>query len=964
MFKRTKICTGVLVALGGGVLLAGTAQAQTAERIEVTGSRIKAINTEGPSPITVLGAAEIRADGVRNVESLLNNLPQVFADQGANVVNGSTGTATVNLRGLGSDRTLVLVNGRRMVMGSPSNTSPDLNQIPAALIKRVELLTGGASAVYGSDAVAGVVNFILNDKFEGVEIEFNHGFYNHKQQGTAGVADLVRARAATNPNEFKVPGNKGSDGKSSNLSVLIGGNFDGNKGNATFFFNWKKDDALLQSERDFSACSLAVSAAGFSCGGSGTSATGRITNLTSTLVYTTADAAGTARRFVNATDQYNFGPVNFYQRPSERYGANATANYDVSKYAKVYGEFSFHDDQTIAQIAPGGAFGSVHTVRFDNPLLSASWRTALGLTAPGQSTDIVLQRRNVEGGGRQSEFRNSSFRTVLGVKGDVAKWSYDAYAIASKVIYSQSENNYFLSPRIDRAMNIVNVGGVATCQSVVDGSDPACVPYNPWKLGGVTAAQLAYLQTPGFRKGSTNLDMQGVSVSSDLGEYGIKLPWAKSGVGVAFGAEHRQESLALFTDPSTTAGLLSGSGGPTAGLSGEYSVKDVFGELRLPVIEGGFLADLLQLNASYRHSSYSTGISTDTSGLGVEWAPVKEAKFRASFQRATRAPNLVELFQAQGNNLYDNDADPCAGATPTATLAQCQRTGVTAAQYGRIQDSPALQYNFLAGGNPKLQPEKAKSVTFGVVLTPIKDLSVSLDYFDIKVDKTISNIDPTTTLAKCLSTGNPSFCSLITRDRLGTLWLLPEATIVGTNLNLGSSRTQGVDLGLSYGMKVSGLGTFGASLAATFLKKYEVEEIAGDGSYDCVGLYGPNKCGSPNPQYRHKLRGTWNTPWDVDTNVTWSHISKVDIQTTSGNPKLTGVVREVERTLAAQNYLDVQASWRATKGLTLSAGINNLLDKDPPIAASIPVGQGNGNTFPSVYDALGRKVFVTAGYRF
>ena len=965
MFKKTKVCTAALIAIGGAAALIGaSAQAQTSERIEVTGSRIKSINIEGPSPITVLGAQEIKADGVRNVESLLNNLPQVFADQGANVVNGSTGTATVNLRGLGADRSLVLVNGRRMVMGSPTNTAPDLNQIPAALIKRVELLTGGASAVYGSDAVAGVVNFILNDKFEGLEIELNHGFFNHKQQNAAGVGDLVRGRSATNPKEFQVPGNKSSDGKSTNLSLLMGGNFDGNKGNATFFFNWKKDDALLQSERDFSACTVASAATGFSCGGSGTNATGRITNLTNNRVFTTADAAGTARVFANATDQYNFGPLNYYQRPSERYGVNATANYEVSKNAKVYGEFSFHDDLTVAQIAPGGAFGSVHTVNFDNPLLSASWKTALGLTKAGDSTDIVLQRRNVEGGGRQSEFRNTSFRTVLGVKGDVGIWSYDAYAIASKVIYSQSENNYFLSPRIDRAMNVVNVNGVATCQSVVDGSDPSCVPYNPWKLGGITAAQLAYLQTPGFRRGSTNLDMQGATVSADLGEYGIKSPMAKNGIGVAFGLEHRQETLALFTDPATTAGELSGSGGPTPGLGGEYSVKDFFGEVRLPLIEGGFLAELLQVNGSYRNSKYSTGAATDTYGVGVEWAPVKLAKFRASYQGATRAPNLVELFQAQGNNLYDNDEDPCAGATPTATLAQCARTGVTAAQYGTIQDSPAGQYNYLAGGNPKLAPEKSKSVTFGVVLTPFKDLNVSIDFFDIKVDKTISIIDPTTTLSKCLATGNPSFCNLITRDRLGTLWLLPEASIVGTNQNLGSTRTSGFDLGFSYAQRVTGLGTFGVNYTGTFLKKFEVEEIKGDGKYDCVGLYGANKCESPKPEYRHKIRGTWNSPWDVDMNVTWRHIGKVDLQNTSSNPLLTGSVNPVDRTLAARDYIDLQASWRATKSLTLSAGVNNLFDKDPPITSQLSTGTGNGNTYPSTYDALGRKIFVTAGYRF
>jgi iron complex outermembrane recepter protein len=980
MFKKSKVCTGVLLALGGGLTLASLpAFAQTAERVEITGSRIKSLTVDTVSPVTVVDAKEIKVDGVRNTESFLNNLPQVFSDQGATVVNGSTGTATVNLRGLGADRTLVLVNGRRLPMGSPTNTAADLNQIPAGLIRRVEVLTGGASAVYGSDAVAGVVNFIMNDRFEGVQVDLNHSFFNHKQQGSAGVAGLVQARAATNPREFQVPGDKSADGKSTNFTLLLGSNFDGNKGNATLFLNYKKDDALLQSERDFSACSLGSGAAGFACGGSGTNATGRITNLTTGAVWTNADNAGTARPFANATDQYNFGPLNHYQRPSERYGFNAYGNYQVAPAAKVYTELSFHDDSTVAQIAPGGAFGSVHTVNFDNPLLSASWRAALGLNAPGDSTDIVLQRRNVEGGGRQSEFRNTSFRTVMGVKGDIGAISYDAYAIEGKVIYSQNENNYFLSPRIDKAMDVINVNGVAQCAS----GETGCVPYNPWLLGGVTAAQLAYLQTPGFRKGTTSLSMQGFSLAADLGEYGIKSPLAKNGIGVSVGFEHRSEALSLSTDPATAAGDLSGSGGPTAGLTGENSVKDFFGELRLPIIEKGFMAELLQATASYRSSSYKSGIDANTYGLGLEWAPIKAAKLRGSFQRAVRAPNLVELFTAQGNNLYDNDADPCAGPIDAATgntnvsrnaagvitnpgrsLAECARTGVSAAQFGTIQDSPAGQYNYLAGGNPNLRAETADSVTFGIVLTPTRDLSVTLDYFDIKVTDTISNIDPTTTLEKCLDTGNAAYCGLISRDRLGTLWLLDTAKIVGTNLNLGSTRTSGLDIGVSYNQKLGSMGSLGLSFAGTLLQKLVVEEIKGDGTYDCVGLYGPNKCGSPNPEWRHKLRATWATPWDVEVAATWRHLSKVLLQGASGQALLAGTVRDVERQLAAQNYIDLAGSWNAYKGLTLTVGVNNLLDKDPPITSQLSTGTGNGNTYPGTYDALGRKVFLTASYKF
>lgn len=963
MFKHTKLCSGLTLAFGALAIAPGAVMAQEAalQRIEITGSRIKTIQLEGTSPVVVLGDKDLKTDGgVRNVEGLLNNLPQVFAAQGATVANGSTGTATVNLRGLGANRTLVLVNGRRLAAGSPTSQAADINQIPAALIKRVEILTGGASAVYGSDAVAGVVNFILNDRFEGVQIDLNQSFNQHKQQNTGGIGSLVTARGATNPKEFRVPGDIGADGRSVDGNILMGGNFADNKGNATVFLGFKKDDALLQSERDFSACTVSSGAAGFACGGSGTNATGRITNLKNNTVWTNADTAGTARRFNNALDQYNFAPTNYFQRPSERYSANVSAKYDVSEQAKIYSEFSFHDDLTVAQIAPGGAFGSIHTVKFDNPLLSSSWKTALGLVNPGDTTDIVLQRRNVEGGGRQSEFRNTSFRTLAGVKGDIGKWSYDAFAMATKVTYNQSENNYFLTPRIAKAMDVNNVGGVATCAS----GDTGCVPYNPWLLGGVTGAQLSYLQTPGFRKGSTELNVLGASVSSDLGEYGIKMPGAKNGVGVAFGIERRYNAVTLTTDAATTAGELSGSGGPTAGVAGNQAVRDMYAEVRVPLLEGAPVAELLSVNATYRNSNYEGGTNTNTWGTGAEWAPAKSVRVRGSYQVAIRAPNLLELYTPAGNNLYDNDADPCAGATPTASLIACQRTGVTAAQYGNIQDSPAGQYNYLQGGNSKLTPETAKSTTFGLVLTPTKDLSVTIDYFDIKVSDTISNIDPVTTLNKCISTGNPTFCNLIRRDRLGTLWLLPEASIVGTNQNLGGTSTSGFDLGFNYAQRLTGYGSLGLSFVGTLLRTLETEEIKGDGIYDCVGYYGASKCGSPNPKWRHKARLAWTTPWNVDLAMTWRHIGSVALQQLSSNPLLAGASNPVDRELKAVNYLDIAGTWNATKKLTLSGGINNVTDLDPPVTSLGNVGQLNGNAFPGVYDTFGRKIFMSASYKF
>lgn len=957
--KSCVVATEVALALLAAPLAFAQQGAQKVEKIEVTGTRIQAPNLEGTSPVSVISAEDIKIEGVRNVENLLNNLPQVFADQGGNISNGASGTATVNLRNLGADRTLVLVNGRRMPAGSPRLFATDLNQIPAGLIRRVDVLTGGASAVYGSDAVAGVVNFIMNDTFQGAQVELNHSFFNHDQGNS--VASVVAARTAGNPAQYKVPGDKSRDGKSTDLSLIVGSNFADGKGNATMFFGWKKDDALLQSERDFSSCALGSNATGFTCAGSSTSFPGRFIDLGTGTSYTIGTAPGTFRAFT-ANDVYNYGPLNYFQRPSERYTAAAYAHLDLHPQVRLYTEFNFHDDRTVAQIAPSGLFGQISTIGADNPLLSASQRAALGITGT-TTADLFILRRNVEGGGRQDDIRHTSYRGVIGLKGDVNKnWTYDAFAQMGRVVFQETYKNDFSIARSARAIDVVTdpATGRAVCRSALNGTDPACVPYNIFTTGGVTPEALAYLSTPGFQKGHTEQQVQGITFSSDLGAYGMQLPGTKSGVGFAVGFEHRREELELSTDTAFTTGDLFGQGGPTIGLGGAYSVRDLFAEVRVPIIEGRNFAKLLSVNASYRYSDYSTGITSDSYGLGMEWQPTDLIRFRGSYQQAVRAANVVELFAAQALGLYDNNEDPCAGATPTASLAQCQRTGVTAAQYGRIIDSTAGQYNALFGGNPLLKPETSKSSTLGFVLTPLRNLSFTVDAFRIKATDVISTLPPTVVLDQCLATGQ--FCNLITRDQLGTLWATPQARIIATNQNLSKASTAGFDISATYRHKLGNMGGLEMNMIGTYLKEFISEPIPGLGSYDCAGLYGSGTCGTPLPEWRHKLRVSWSTPWAIDVALTWRYIDNVLFERTSTNPLLrgSGVVRDVDRELKAQNYIDLAASWNVLKWLTLRGGINNITDRDPPISSQVGAGFGNGNTFPQVYDALGRRVFLTA----
>ena len=659
MKKSSVVATEIALALlAAQIAYAQQAAVEQVERIEITGTRIPQVNVEGPSPVTTLNAQDIKFDGHAKAEDLLNQLPQVFTSQGSASSNGATGTANVNLRNLGPTRNLVLVNGRRLPPGSPRSGSDsyaaDLNQIPAPLIQRVELLTGGASAVYGSDAISGVVNFIMNDRFEGLQVNVDRSFYNHRQHDSE-ISDIVAARHATNPSQFNVPGNVTRDGDIKNLSLLLGGNFADNKGNATLFFNYKNEAPVLQASRDFSACALNQGAV-FTCGGSSTSYPGRF--FLNQGTFTVADAAGNTRPYSTATDAFNFAPFNYYRRPSEQYAFSAFGHLDVAPKMRAYSEFMFHDNHTVAQIAPSGIFVGnpdflgPRRIFFENPLLSADWRSRFA-TSNSQHTlldgtpdprpfanpgdrveDLLIGRRNIEGGNRQDDIRHTSYRGVLGLKQ------------VGKVLYSGVYRNDFSKARVAKAMDVITnpATGQPACRSFVDGTDPNCVPYDIWRLGGVTQGALDYLVTPGLQNGYTSQTVVGGTVSSDLGAYGMKVPLAKNGVGVLAGVEQRKERLVLETDIAFSTFDLAGQGGPTLSTAGSLDVTEYFTEARVPLIEGKPGADQLSVSTSYRYSDYSTKKKTNTYGVGAEWAPVRDYRFRGSFQHAVRHANVMELF--------------------------------------------------------------------------------------------------------------------------------------------------------------------------------------------------------------------------------------------------------------------------------------------------------------------------------
>src|SRR6185503_3943021 len=681
------------------------------------------------------------------------------------------------------------------------------------------------------------------------------------------------------------------------------------------------------------------------------------------------------------------GPYNYFRRPSTQYGANAFLNFDFHPQVKLYSELGVHDNRTNAVIAPSGIFfGVPFNINFENPLLSADWRARLAaanaaagqpFATTGDFSTLLIGRRNVEGGGRDDDIRHTSVRGLVGAKGDVAKhWNYDVFFQTGNVYYQSVYRNEFSTNRTARALDVIAnpatggstrvAAGVPVCRSEIDGSDPNCRPYNLWALGNITPDALNYIQVNGVRNGDTHQDVFGISMRTDLGNYGMKLPGAKNGLGFVVGVEQRRESLTSTPDALFQANDLAGQGGATIGVKGDLGVREIYGELGIPILEGRPLADLLSVNLSYRYSDYTTDKTTNTYGIGAEWAPTKTIKTRGSYQHAVRHANITELFLGQGTNLFDMDEDPC-GPAMTATAAQCANTGLNPLQYGSaLLDSPAGQYQFLQGGNANLNPEKADTYTFGLVFTPTRDFSATIDYWNIKIDDAIDAPTPSALLTGCLNTG--SNCNLIQRDpATGVLWF-GAGRVVALNSNIGGYQTDGIDLALNYMLRMGGLGSLGFNFAGSWLHKWEFEPIKGAGRFDCVGLYGAN-CSfnrGPLPEWRHKFRVSWAMPWNVDVAVTGRHIHKVEHETTSSDPDIAGTIDPVNRTLGQRDYLDLAAAWNINKTFSLRVGVNNLFDKDPPIGSqgvSGPSVLGNGNTFPGTYDALGRVFFLNVGMK-
>lgn len=918
--------------------------------IIVTGSRIARPDLESSSPINVVSSADIALQaGSSNIENVLNDLPQVTATQSSTSNNPGGGVATVNLRNLGSQRTLVLVNGRRY-MSYDVNQVVDLNTIPSSLIERVDVLTGGASAVYGSDAVGGVVNFILKHDFSGVELGSSYDFTSR------------------------------GDGQVWDINGTIGANFDENRGNVTLYTSYTKRRSTFAGDRGFSTNALSDNEDGtppFAAGGSPSVPQGRIqiAGLGAALGQTTGNGCSNANiqvfnpngstKCYTPADGYNFNPINYLQVPQERFLVSAQAQYEINEHFTPYMEAQFANNRVNAQLAAtpisnGSPFGEGVVggipLQVNSPFFAPALQAALrSLDTDGNGyVTSNFNYRTTQIGPRANFDERNAFRILAGMKGEIgAGFTYDGYYMYSRTKNSQRQLGNIA---IDRFLNAVTTAFDANGNLVCASGAAGCVPANIFGLNNLSQAAVDYISV-----GATNLEEYTTQVASFAITNPSLFDLGAGGVGVALGAEYRSERGQITPDTFLASGNVAGfnPGQPTGG---GYDTRDLFAEINVPLLRDSIVYRL-NIDAKARYTKYSNAPgNVFTWAAGVELAPIKDITLRGNYQRAIRGPSVNELFL--GNTVsFAGNADQCGTASAlTGSLRNiCLAQGVPANLIGNptIQDPNNVNPLTFLGGNPNLREETANNWTAGVVIQPsfVPRLSFTVDYYSIKIKNAISSGVGTDAIGTlCFTQFNQAYCNLIKRNSLGEVDSFTDQYI-----NSGGLKNRGVDVTAGYSMPISGfLGDntkLGFAFSGTRLITYDYTPVEGlDLTYRCAGAFGAN-CGVPTPKWRHSLRTTFGFT-QASLSVQWRYIGKAhddDPDTLYGSERFK-----------AQNYFDLTAQFEPTENFTLNVGVSNLLDKKPPLAASVQNG-GNGeqsNTFPTLYDVLGRSFFVSGRVRF
>ena len=1005
---RGSVATAALslaMLVGPSALAQDTAAAESAanaETIVVTGSLIRNPNLVRSSPVTVTSAEEIDLQQVNTAEEILRDIPGIVPSIGSAVNNGNGGAAFVDLRGLGSNRNIVLLDGQRLVPAE-LNGRLDLNNIPLALIERVEVLTGGASTTYGADAVAGVVNFITKRDFTGVELQ---GGYGVTEQG---------------------------DGTTLRLDLTMGAAFDDGRGNVTLGIGYQEADQVLQDDRDFSRFSY-DSFTGVA-GGSGTSNPSRFsgvnpsgadsiiggTNVQGGQRQVTAD--GTAFRPTTAFDAFNFNPYNIFQTPFRRYNIYAAGRYEVSENLEFYTRAIFSRNRVQTIIAPSGAFGLTVNVPLNNPFLTTAQRnaycqfdttpgvgytprftpaecaaaaTATGPTDPKyRQVASVVSRRNVEGGPRISTYDTTFFDYQAGARGAITSTiDYDV-----SVSYGESENvstatGYWLNSRVRQGVQ----AGPNGC---FDGSN-GCVPVNLFgATGSITPAMNDFLQEASATTNSFSLTQFKGNIAGDVG-FGV--PLASNPIAFAVGSEYRDYSARQQSDLLSQSGDLGGGGGAAPNIDGGFSVYEFFGEVVAPIVQDKPFMEDLTLEAGVRYSNYSVDAPTNpayttwTWKVGGSWSPGFGLKIRGNYARSVRAPNIAELFSPVNTGLTNLSDDPCANLTdagtnipgrpvPTGELAAiCRAQGAPAGVIGAIPVPTAGQANATFGGNANLQPETSNSWTLGAVFVPqfAPGLSLTVDYYNIVVTDAITAPAPGDGIAACFG-ANPlsppagasatAACTNIRRSDITGGLSGDSAEVPGLLLlrsNLGRLETDGVDFTMNYGTDFGAVG-WRLALIGNWTSRNIFQAAPGTLRRDCVGKFSAN-CGSIQPDWSWSVRNTFSIS-DFDFSLLWRYLSSVEYEdagtagaafsgTLSGG-NLAGQKVDFNR-IPAYSIFDLSARFQASEMFSLTFTIQNLFNRQPTVVGN-SIGStsfNSGNVYPSTYDALGRRFAIGARVKF
>ncbi len=947
--------------------------------IVVTGSLITNPNLDRSTPVNATTSEEIELLQSNVAEEILREIPGIVPSIGSAVNNGNGGASFVNLRGLGSFRNVVLLDGVRIVPAE-LNGRTDLNNIPLALIERVDVLTGGASTTYGADAISGVVNFITRADFSGLEA--NAG-YQLTEEGDGGT--------------FRV-------------DVTTGANFDDGRGNVVLGIGYQEADPVYQGARDVSRFNIGSFSGAPS--GSGTAVPSRL----SLPGRGTLQISPAGNSFVPTYAPFNFNPFNIFQTPFERFNIYAAGRYEVSDAVEVYTRGLFSKNTVSTIIAPSGAFGIAVQIPLSNPFLNAGLRNELcaanGITQvqcdagalATTTTDpnyrevtSALFRRSVEVGPRISEYTTTVFDYRLGLRGGITDTiDWDVYGSYGESENLQSIDNYLLNSRVRQSLRATNPN---TC---LDTSNN-CVPANFFTptAGGLDAAA-DFLSESATVRTLSSLSQARATVS---GDFGWSIPWASNPVAFAVGGEYRAYTASQVSDALAQAGDLGGAGGASPAIDGGYDVYEAIGEVIIPLIQDRPFFQDLTLEAGIRYSSYTVdapgnpSYNTTTWKAGGSWTPVDGFKIRGSYARAVRAPNIAELFSPQNTGLTSLGNDPCATfndagvrirPNPTGVLRDvCLAQGANAGNINSIGQPIAGQANATSGGNLLLGPETSNSWTLGFVWEPdfVPGLAMTVDYYDIEISRAISTPTPGDAISACfdganLSATNPA-CLAIRRDPLTGGLNGDPATTRGLFLalsNLGSLETNGIDFTVNYTRDI-GFADLSFALSGNWTdsSRFNANTAAAGGGLnrECVGYYSAN-CASIQPEWQTTFRTTLSFE-DIDVSLLWRHIDGVQYEPQEiidsgaafsgtiapGAGVLSGQQFDFNR-ISSYDYFDLTTRYNIGDNITLTLSVQNLLNKRPPLVGA-DLGStsfNSGNTYPSTYDALGRRYAAAIKLRF